>query len=52
MTSYSKTSTMKKFMKIGFFIIKIHYISSNNPNITDKKKIILGVSHTLKTIDF
>ena len=44
---------MKKLIKMGFFIIKIYYISSqNDPNITHTK-IIFGVSRTLidKVID-
>ena len=35
MTSYPEILTVKKLIKIGFFIIKIYYISSlNDPNIT------------------
>jgi hypothetical protein len=50
MTSYPETLTVKKLIKMGFFIIKIYYISSSNdPNIT-QTKIIFGVSPTLKDI--
>jgi hypothetical protein len=35
--------TVKKLMKVGFFIIKIYYISSSNdPNITHTKNHISG----------
>jgi hypothetical protein len=38
MTSYPETLTVKKLIKMGFFIIKIYYISSSNdPNITHTK---------------
>jgi hypothetical protein len=43
MTSYLETLTVKKLIKIGFFIIKIYYISSqNDPNITHTKNRIWG----------
>ena len=39
---------MKKLIKMGFFIIKIYYISSSNdPNITNTKNHI-WVSRTLR----
>jgi hypothetical protein len=39
----SGTLTVKKLMKMRFFTIKIHYISSqNDPNITQTKNYILG----------
>jgi hypothetical protein len=48
MTSYPETLTVKKLLKMDFFIIKIYYISSSNdPNITLTKRIIFGVSCTL-----
>jgi hypothetical protein len=49
MTSYPETLTvMKKLIKMGFFIIKIYYISSSNdPNITHTKNRIWGHSRTL-----
>jgi hypothetical protein len=35
--------TVKKLIKMGFFIIKIYYISSSNdPNITQTKNRIWG----------
>ena len=47
MTSYPQTLTVKKLIKMGFFIVKIYYISSSNdPDITHTK-IIFGVSPTL-----
>jgi hypothetical protein len=43
MTSYLETLTVKKLIKMRFFIIKIHYISSqNDPNITHTKYYIWG----------
>ena len=49
MTSYPETLTVKKLIKMEFFIIKIYYISSSNdPNITQTKNHIsdLVVSRT------
>ena len=41
MTSYPEILTVKKLIKIGFFVIKIYYISSSNdPNITHNKNHI------------
>ena len=46
MTSYRETLTVKKLIKMGFFIIKIYFISSSNdPNITHTKNHICGWSH-------
>ena len=43
MTSYPKTLTLKKLIKMEFFIMKIHYISSSNdPNIRHTKNHIWG----------
>ena len=43
MTSYPETLTVKKLIKMDFFIIKIYYISSSNdPNITHTKNHIWG----------
>jgi hypothetical protein len=43
MTTYPQTLTVKKLIKMGFFIIKIYYISSSNdPNITHTKNHICG----------
>jgi hypothetical protein len=43
MTSYQEPLTVKKLIKMGFFIIKIDYISSSNdPNITQTKNHIWG----------
>jgi hypothetical protein len=48
MTSYPETLTVKKFIKMGFFTIKINYISSlNDPNITHTKNHIWVISRTL-----
>jgi hypothetical protein len=45
MTSYPETLTVKKLIKMGFFTIKIYYISSSNdPNITQTKNHICGWS--------
>ena len=41
MTSYPETLTVKKLVQMGFFIIKIYYISSSNDqNITHTKNHI------------
>jgi hypothetical protein len=41
MPSYQETLTLKKLIKMGFFIIKIYYISSSNDlNITYTKNHI------------
>jgi hypothetical protein len=46
MTSYPETLTVKKLIKMQFFIMKIYYISSSNdPNITRTKNHIWGQSH-------
>jgi hypothetical protein len=37
MTSYPETLTVKKFIKMESFVIKIYYISSNDPNTTHTK---------------
>jgi hypothetical protein len=43
MTSYPESLTAKKLIKIGFFIIKIYYISSwNDLDITHAKNHICG----------
>jgi hypothetical protein len=43
MTSYPETLTVEKLIKMGFFIIKIYYISSlNGLNITHTKNRICG----------
>jgi hypothetical protein len=46
MTSYPEILTVKKLIKMGFFIIrliKIYYISSSNdPNITHTKNHVWG----------
>ena len=43
MTSYPQTLTVKKLIKMDFFIIKIYYISSlNDLNITHTKNCICG----------
>jgi hypothetical protein len=42
MTSYPETLTVKKLIKMGFFIIKIYYISSNDLNYTHTKNHICG----------
>ena len=43
MTSYPETLTVKKLIKMGFFVIKIYYISSSDdPNITHAKNRICG----------
>jgi hypothetical protein len=53
MTSYPETLTVKKLIKMGFFIIKIYYISSSNdPNITYTKNHISIVSRTLTRNQF
>jgi hypothetical protein len=48
MTSYPETLTVKKLIKMEFFIIKIYYISSSkdDPNITHTKNNI-WMTHTL-----
>jgi hypothetical protein len=44
MTSYRETLTVKKLIKMRFFTIEIHYISSqNDPNITHIAKFYLGL---------
>jgi hypothetical protein len=46
MTSYPETMTVKKLIKMEFFIIKIYCISfSNNLNITHTQNHIWGESH-------
>ena len=46
MTSYLEILAVKKLIKMRFFTIKIHHISSqNDPNITYTKNYILGLSH-------
>ena len=48
MTSYPETLTVKKFIKMRFFTIKIPYISSYRmTQILQIPKIIFGVSRTL-----
>jgi hypothetical protein len=43
MTLYPQILTVKKLIKMGFFIIKILYISSSDdPNITHTKNRICG----------
>jgi hypothetical protein len=43
MTSYPETLTVKTLIKMGFFIVKIYYISSSNdPNNTHTKNHISG----------
>ena len=40
MISYPETLTVKKLIRMGFFIIKIYYISfSNDPNNTHTKNL-------------
>ena len=44
MISYPETLTVKKLIRMGFFIIKIYYISSSNdPNNTHTKNHICMV---------
>ena len=43
MTSYPENLTVKKLIKMGFFIKKVYYISSSNdPNITHTKNHTWG----------
>jgi hypothetical protein len=47
MTSYPETLTVTKLIKMGFFVIKIYYISSSDdPNITHSKNRICGSAST------
>ena len=51
MTSYPENLTVKKLIQMGFFIIKITYISSSNdPNITHTKNNLGLVALSLKPV--